>query len=91
MMPVAERAEKLIKDLTEDPSLVERLELVGACHREWIRGHYHCRKCGGEIKCWKAFPFSAPEGVKRIGGCLTCAQLMVEFENAQPRWVELPL
>jgi len=77
--------------VTEDSNLAEKLVPNLGCDNEWIRGHYHCRICGGEIECWKAFPWGTAKGVKRLGGCKTCGQLMMEYENAKPVWIEVPL
>lgn len=59
----------------------------------WLRGHYHCRKCGGEIECWESFSgyHNSREGVSRVGGCHACGLIMVEHEYAPPRWVEVEL
>ena len=55
----------------------------------WIRGHYHCKKCGGEIKCWKSFAWNVETGVRRIGGCEKDNLIMVEFEKLDPEWIQI--
>ncbi len=57
----------------------------------WIKGHYHCRKCGGEMECWKMFRWAVKNGVSRIGGCVDCGQIFVEYEKSPPKWLEVEL
>lgn len=61
---------------------------------KWMRGHYHCRKCGREMACWQGLPCKRDDvmlGVRRLGGCLDCNQLLVEYENGTPKWIEVSL
>ena len=55
----------------------------------WIRGHYHCKKCGGEMKCFLALPWKVEEGVRRIGICHKDELIMVESERADPKWIQV--
>ena len=57
----------------------------------WIKGHYHCRKCGGEMECWKQIRWNVKHGVSRLGGCVDCGQIFVEYENTSPKWLEVSL
>lgn len=56
---------------------------------EWIRGHYHCKKCGGEIKCIATLPWKSVVGVRRIGICREDEIIMVEYEHGEPKWIQI--
>lgn len=56
----------------------------------WIRGHYHCPKCGGVMECWKSFNWDVRVGVSRMGGCILCKRGMMEFEKVPPKGFDLP-
>lgn len=56
---------------------------------EWINAtHMHCRKCGEEIECWKEVYWRVDYGVCRIGGCIRCGQILVQYEYRPPLWIE---
>lgn len=56
---------------------------------DWMRGHYHCPKCGGEMECWKSFGWEGHgNGVSRLGGCEKCGKYMIEYEKGDNLWLE---
>lgn len=67
----------------------ERTTVTNAEKPEWIKGHYHCRKCNALMECWRELRWKVGQGVSRIGGCDPCGEIMIEYENVLPRWFSL--
>lgn len=43
------------------------------------------------MECWKMNRWHVGRGVSRLGGCVECGQIMVEYEYANPKWLEVDL
>ncbi len=57
---------------------------------EWMRGsHYHCKKCGQEIKYLLRVSWKVGSGVRVMGVCENCSLIMIEYEYERTvKWVK---
>lgn len=57
----------------------------------WLKGdaHYHCKKCGGNIRFLSRVHWNMIHGVRAFGVCRECSFLFIESEYSKNIYIRI--